>query len=344
MQYIAIRKPPPSELYHFGVKGMKWGVVNNKKTKVSKLSVKLEKRETKARKFEQLASESKSPKQKQMYLKEAERARAGKLSRKQRQVLVGASIVAAYATYKVIDSGEAHRLITKGKAAIDGKPFEWKKNEAFGNKNLSADEVFDKVVSRINEDYGKPGTTNNCRRCTFAYVKARQGYDVVATKTFHGSGQTNLGLYNAVTPDAKIKGGAIGVFRAAYKDLNFRSFALQEGKNNINVKIDTKATGITTRLEKGQAVAGNIFSQLSKMPDNSCGELQMTWDVGGGHSMAWEIIKGKPVIFDTQTKSKYDSPELILEYASRMKTVSFSRLDNVNLDETIMGRWVKNAK
>lgn len=344
MQYIAIRKPPSSELYHFGVKGMKWGVVNTKQTKALKTSSKLEKRETKARKFEKLASESKSPKQKQMYLREADRARAGKLSRKQRQVLVGASIVAAYATYKLVDSGEAHRLIVKGKVAVEGKPFEWAKNEALGNKNLNADEVFDKVVSRINEDYGKPGTTNNCRRCTFAYVKARQGYDVVATKTFNGTGQTNVGLYNVVTDKSKIRGGRFGVKKAiAEENADFISFLLREGKNDINANISVPPS-TTDRAIRAKTISSNIFSQLSKMPDTSCGELQMTWSNGSSHSMAWEVIKGKPVIFDTQTKTMYDTKEKIEEVASYIGRASYSRLDNVNLDETIMGRWVQNAK
>ena len=351
MQYVKINSDA-SELYHFGVKGMKWGVITKKdstsrrpsREKKNLKTSTFEKRELKAVKFEKLASESKNPKRKAMYLKEAERARAGKLSRRQRQVLVGASVVAAYATYKLVDSGEAQRLIENGKAAMGGKKFEWKRNEILADKNLTPDEVFSKVVSRINDDYGKPGTTNNCRRCTFAYIRSRQGYDVVATKTLSATGQTNINLYNVTTDKNKLRGGIFGAYKAIYSEDDkydaFKEF-LDNEKKDIYSPIDIKNA---LKLKDGDVVSGNIFKALSKMPNNSCGELNMQWDIGGGHSMAWEVIKGNPVIFDAQTKQMYDTPDKLKELAARMTTVNYSRLDNVNLDEKIIGRWMKNAK
>ena len=44
---------------------------------------------------------------------------------------------------------------------------------------------------------GKFGTKLNCRRCTFAYELSRRGYDVKATRTMKGTGQTYLGVAKA---------------------------------------------------------------------------------------------------------------------------------------------------
>lgn len=357
MQYVKINSES-SELYHFGVKGMRWGIITKKDSSIRRPSREkknlktstFEKRELKAAKFERLASESKTQKQKDMYLKEADRARAGKLSRRQRQVLVGASIVAAYATYKLVDSGEAQRLIANGKAAVEGKKFEWKRNEMLADKNLTPDEVFSKVVSRINDDYGKPGTTNNCRRCTFSYIKARQGYDVIATKTLKGTGQTDINLYNITNRDDKIKGGAIGAFKSSITNTKFQDFILQRSSEDIHVKIDTGPLGSrllihdVNQKERGKNIASNLLSQLSKMPHGAAGEFEMHWNTGGGHSMAWEVFNGKPIIFDTQTRTMYDTQEALETITSRVKLASYSRLDNVDLDEKIIGRWMKNAK
>ena len=345
MQYIAIRTNSSKELYHYGVKGMKWGVVRGPQEVKTQI---LNKREVKAQKFDKLALEAKTDKTRKMYEREAERARTGKLSRRQRQLIVGASIVAAYATYKFVDSGEAHRLISNGKALIEGKhgTAKWAIDESLANKNLSPDEVFSKVVSRINDDYGKPGTTNNCRRCTFAYIQSRKGYDVSATKSIGATGQTNINLYNAVSDKTKIRASKFSLLKAAYTDddkyddvFDFLGGSKKDLFSTIDIKVNPTITKTASKV-----ASENIFSSLSKLPNNSSGELYMKWGIGGGHSMAWEVIKGKPVIFDAQTKTMYDTPDKLLDVAERIAEVKYSRLDNITLDEKILGRWLTNAK
>ncbi len=44
----------------------------------------------------------------------------------------------------------------------------------------------------------------NCRRCTFAYEMRRRGYDVAATRTTNGRGQTAVGVYNALNTEGDI--------------------------------------------------------------------------------------------------------------------------------------------
>ncbi len=330
------------QLYHYGIKGMKWGVIKKEDITSSsrtKHNTPTSKRELKAEKFEDKANNANSERRKKFYEREAERARNGKLSHRQRQVLVGASIVAAYATYKFVDSGEAHRLITTGKAILNKEdPInKWVKNEAFANKHWDAQTAFNEVALNINPYYGvEPGTTMNCRRCTFAYIKAREGFDVEATRSFTATGQNDISVYNAISGNKWVKGGRLGAGREIRKgNQDFIDF-LSSNKPHLNAKINLG--------DDSNKTAEKIFEALSTKPNNARGELTMNWHAGGGHSMAWEIFNGKPVIFDVQTREMYDTPEKMSHIASRIKVSKYSRLDNVKLDEKMLGRWVTNAK
>lgn len=67
------------------------------------------------------------------------------------------------------------------------------------------------VIRGVNPKYGQPGSKMNCRRCTFTYEMRRRGYDVEATRSTKGIGQTGLGLAYGVTPGKK---GPTGTFPA----------------------------------------------------------------------------------------------------------------------------------
>ena len=185
-----------------------------------------------------------------------------------------------------------------------------------------------KVVSRINDDYGKIGTTMNCRRCTFAYAMSRKGYDVSATKTISGTGQTGIGLYNAISDKGKIKGGKLGFYAEIYKDnhrddtSDFIDF-LYGNKKDTKVEIDIGKT--SSAIEKAES----IFKALSKMPDGAIGETQLSWDIGGAHSIAWEVIKGKPVIIDAQTRTLYDSADSLVKLTERVQPAPQGRAHRI---------------
>lgn len=95
-------KPSPQEcLAHYGIKGMKWGVrrYQNEDGSLTKAG-------------------------KERYNAEEESSKKKGLSDKQKTILkVGAAAVAtalvAYGTYKLVDSGELHRLAEKGKTLFD---------------------------------------------------------------------------------------------------------------------------------------------------------------------------------------------------------------------------------
>lgn len=69
----------------------------------------------------------------------------------------------------------------------------------------------------------------------------------------------------------------------------------------------------------------------------------MRWLSGNGHSMAWEIVRGKPVIYDCQQMQMYDSAESFISKAGKIASSTFLRLDNVDLNMDFLMRWVKNT-
>lgn len=243
--------------------------------------------------------------------------------------------MAAYATYKFIDSGHAHQMITKGKRALGISDSVFKKDLRLADKNLTDSEIFDKVVKRINPDYGAIGSKVNCRRCTFAYEMSRRGYDVKATKTIGGNGQGLVGLSNAITKES----GFFGYLKNAANDepLTRRILGDENTKKN---KMGFEDVLLTSNVEDN---AKNIFKHLSNYSDGARGEFAMQWTGGAAHSMAFEIIKGKPIIFDCQTSTEYSSPEDLSKLAKYIVKASTTRLDNIDLNEDFLMRWMKNA-
>lgn len=359
-------------LEHFGIKGMKWGVRKGKDTAADKQA----KREKKAQKFvaksdllktkiKDIDTEYFNTTNRQFYRRQrlvdtrnklvrqkdraesnAEAKRKGKLSSTQKKVIVGATLVAVFATAVTVrnlhDTGELNRLSMKGKAWLDGKSGPtWKKNLDLGKEDMNADEIMDKVVRHVNPNYGKPGTVNNCRRATFAYEMRRRGFDVQATKTASGSGQTFAGMSNAIGFGRKDilkvdKQTARKIATGVELPINSPAGSAWRNYGNVGQK---KIPSLSVK-DRPKA----IFDALAKEPNRSRGELGVLWDVGGGHSLAYEIIDNKPVIFDTQSGKKFSvAKDLASSYSASIKEAGYTRLDDVPLNENFIMRWVKNA-
>lgn len=262
----------------------------------------------------------------------AELKRQGKMTKGEKAALIGASVVAAYATYKLADSGELNRLAAKGRAFVSGSDLGFKKDISLSDNNMSSDEIMSRIVSRINPNYGDIGTKNNCRRCTFAYEMSRRGFDVKATKSTRGTGQNGVGLYNA-THEKRLRGGLLGAVG------KFASEAYATGDIDL-----TQYTGKPVEhLSSESGYSKSIFKTLSKFENGARGELNIRWKMGSGHSVAWEIIDGSPVIFDCQTGQRFLNSVDFASYGDLVGEASVTRLDNIDLNNDFLLRWLTNA-
>ena len=374
---VSVEKPgSPAELVeHHGIKGMHWGVrkeqdVSNGKSSGPKtISDKKEKRakghEAQAKQAQAAIDKIKANPSKNWYTKRVEAdqvhhlekhrdtqtkaakdIREGHLTDHQRHVIEGAAVVgtvlAAYGTYKFVDSGTAHQLLSKDVPL--------KKNDLLSRK-MSSDAIMKEVVKPINPEYGDLGTKMNCRRCTFAYEMRRRGLDVKATNSIAGTGQTPISLIKATDPHSKLGTSKWSQVSKIVKEsvdqaqnpektpgpvTTFMKEAHGLGKKSIG-------KGVLQHLDNEEKSQW-IFDQLAKNPEGARGELGMSWHGGGAHSMAWEIIGGKPVIFDTQSGNAYDAAKFGQEVASNVSEAGMTRLDDLPLNTKFLGKWVRNVK
>lgn len=357
------------ELYleHFGVKGMQWGV-RKQQDKASRKERRIEKFDKKAasaqaeldilnKKNVNFLNANHVMKQKAGLLKEkskaeqnAEKVKQGKLTSGKKKALIGAGVavglLATYGTYKLQDSGELNRKILQGKNfVLNQKSSPWHTKPELASSDLNVDEILTKVVRHVNPEYGAIGTKNNCRRCTLAYEMRRRGYDVSATKSFSGAGQTALGLTNATTPGQKFVKSERGAIGKALREVGQRESGLISEASFVNSVASFGSIGSSEIISKERIfMPHDIFKALSVNPDGSRGELGLKWGVGGGHSMAWEIIKGKPTIFDTQNGKVFASAEdFISEFGTSVGHAGFTRLDNLPMNTDFLMRWLKDA-
>lgn len=363
-------------LQHFGTKGMKWGVRKStsgssdkdarREEKVKRLDAKAEGYRSKISNIQSQSVDGKRATKKQnsqikklakkelQAIKDSKAKSEGKLTRREKQVLIGGAIVATYAAYSLgqaAQSGELNRLAMKGEAYLrkNSAP-SFKKNSMFAKQFTDPDELFNSVVPGIN-DHGAVGGKVNCRRATFAYEMRRRGNDVAATRTTSGLGQKSDGVFNAIHPNEKIVGNStLSGLRRDVKETYTKARAEQKG-----IKVDTpymdfrnslKAnfTGMEEIDAKGPGMSNRVFEGLAKQPNNARGELAFNWSNGGAHSVAWEIVNNKPVIFDTQTGKMFKDPDMFKRYGDNISAAAFTRLDDKPLNEDFLMRWVKNAK
>lgn len=341
-------------LEHHGILGMKWGVRKSPEQKQSNRNAKAQKYVDKAAKLQTEIDTVKNSKHIGFYSKtvkiqklsdekrraetDAKLKRQGKLSTRQKQVAIGASAAVAalvvYGSYHSLESGNARRLMEKGKAFATKKPPSWKKNMSLADPNMSANDILSKVVEHVNPGFGAPGTKSNCRRATYAYEMRRRGYDVAATRTTNGLGGDLTGTYNALHPGVNLvppkKSGMLTrvLFESRKPNRPFSEYVVKARENSPIGEINVHPS--------------KIREALALQPDGARGELGMQWFGGGAHSMAWERIKGQTVIFDNQTGIMHRGA-MIDSIGAKLQRAAITRLDNVPLNDDFLLRWVKNA-
>jgi hypothetical protein len=278
-------------------------------------------------------------------IKDAKDIRNGHMTDHEKHLLIGTAVTAgvlgAYGAYRLTDSGQARALLTKEEPFL--------KNEALSRK-MSPEDILRNVVEPVNsEHYGELGTKVNCRRCTFAYEMRRRGYDVNATRTVTGSGQTAAGLLRVTDPKSDIPTGTYSTLFGIYKDTikdpahNPENSPIYKAALAASHPWGSNDIPFTGTGNVKEHVARDVFTALAKEPEGSRGELGIGYQVSGGHSLAYEIIDGKPHVFDNQTGTLHNEQSFASAFGGHLKAAGYTRLDNIELNEPFVRRWVKNV-
>lgn len=364
------------DLSHFGVKGMHWGVVkqdtsknlssrrqkkvNNLSSKILMSNAHIKELNTELnslpnsfkpnivyKKYELMKDLDNQSYRNQIMRRDIEAIRNGKLTSNQKKLLIGGLVVVAVGgvvTYGALkDSGQLNSLTLRGKSFLNGEEFNFVKNQAF-SKNLNPDELLKDVVKGLNPKYNTPGGQMNCRRVTMAYELRRRGYDVVATTSPFGTGQSESGLINALTKGEKNKIASSSL-----------SKMVLTGADGIRTKIagDTRINPARTFSVKNLSnidhpMSSSLLENFKTMPERARGEIVFNFKQFG-HSMSWEIIGGKPYVFDGQKAVRYDMADpsgfakLIGKWGTPVAAEA-TRLDDLDLDVSFLSRWATNSK
>lgn len=300
----------------------------------------------------------------QRALKDAEAVKKGKLTSTQKKVIVGAVAVSALAAYVAVNQGQqsgalnSYKLLAQARLRGQSTPFQV--NKGLSGK-MSVADLLSKVAKPVNPGYSSPGGQMNCRRSTFAYELRRRGFDVHATTSAVGWGQSESGVINAVTPGS----------RNFYRNLSLSetirdkgSSAVARGDKRVNPvkKILLDNLGVNPQEEAARVVAAvkagkspsdlfsmtsssskRVLEELAKQPNGARGEVVFKFPQFG-HSMAYEVVDGTPHIFDSQKGTLYNAATKMVESKwDGFHSAEITRLDNVDLDVNFLTRWATNV-
>lgn len=361
-------------LAHYGVKGMKWG--QRKADKKAKREVK---RQAKSDKFKKKAADidahigdinaqvkalppgvrsslkrmslNSDKKELTRYrdslLKDADRAAKGKLTSTQRQLVAGAVVAGALAGGVALNSmqqsGSLNAMMLKGEKIVKGKDSVFNKNDKFSQKFDNADDLLKTVGKDVNPNYASLGGQMNCRRCTFAYELRRRGYDVQATTSALGVGQSESGYINAVNQKEKKRYSIKSMSTPV--SLGRKIATPLDGDKRLR---NVESARLSVAKNKGEPIKSSQISKLlGNQPNGARGEI--VFNQGKfAHSLAYEIVNNKPYAFDTQKGQMFDlSKHGFSQFQAKWgdtQEVNITRLDNVDLDESFLARWATNRK
>lgn len=286
-------------------------------------------------------------------LKDAERAANGELTSTQRKLVAGAAVGAVVAGtiggamyYNHIKStGQLNSLMMRGQQIAEGRDSIFTKNETFSKKYTSAEELFKNVASDVNPNYNTFGGQMNCRRSTYTYELRRRGYDVEATTSMFGHGQSETGVLNAFTPGERNINSGRSMSTAWVKNRNVRNTDPRD--NRLNVAETANIIGRKSRHGyRAPIKREKLSSVIGNQPNGARGEVTFGMD-GFAHSLAYERVGGKTYMFDTQKAKMYnlDNPSDYKNFTDKWGEPSkayVTRLDNVDLDEKFLSRWATN--
>lgn len=296
------------EVYHHGIKGMKWGVrrfQNEDGTLTNAGKKRRDKLEDRSNSEKQKTNKSGSDKKKNDE-NSTETTRKGLTDKQKKAIKIGAAVVGtaivAYGAYKIsklykdtgkIDPETGFRLLDKNMTDAEHL-------HAINPGRVS-------VLSKTKNMEIINGSSTNCMLCTTAYEFRKRGFDVRA-----GLEKTNKGYM----PD----------------DLFPELFKNYTGTTKISHdSLDATPKSLLRNIEKYAESQGS----------GSRGNLMVWWKHGGGHSMIWENVDGKIIFKDGQTNRIYDDfGKQILKHADLSKPADILRTDNLIINTATAKKYM----
>lgn len=268
-----------TELYHFGVKGMRWGVRHDKEPTGKRFGGR-NKPQGNRDTYEPLLDTHATA---QWAAKTASATATNPIA-----ALFGAGVLAtgAVAAAKIkANEIRTSKLKTDPETGLKLKD---------PKKTWTPEEDM-KAVNPGYTNLLSQGARNNCMLCSFTYDLRRRGYDVSANFSTYGYAIEDINSWypDAVTTTHELEGG--------------------------------------TEQDYGEYIDSTI-EELIKTGEGARGTLCVLWNGGGGHSMAYEIHNGKPIIYDCQIGKVVDAREVLRQ----SYTSNVTRLDNVEVNKEII--------
>ena len=213
-------------------------------------------------------------------------------------------------------ASDIHRYAKAGKAVYNEKMAEKRKAKSpidpetglhLKKKPCTREED----LARVNPGFNNfdMNTKMNCMLCTSTYDLRRRGYEVTANKASYGYMEDDIKEWY---PKAEVK--------SMYKNDFFKSDVKDRARYYTDPSLKK------AEYEKIRKVVDDITSQ----GEGARGNIMVSYMSGIGHSMAYEVNKGKLEILDCQEGKRYTNVMSQLRQASE---ISIARLDNVDFDK-----------
>lgn len=265
-----------TELYHFGVKGMRWGIRHDKEPSGRSFGRRVKPQGDRDHYIPILETDTTA----NIAMQTARATATNPI-----KALLGTAVLAsgAVATAK-IKANEIRTSKLETDSATGLKIKDPKKTWTQEEDMKAVNPGYINLMSQ--------GSRNNCVLCSITYDLRRRGYDVSANFATYGYTEDDIAYYYP---------GCVTTY--------------------------CTRDGATTSDQ--EEYIDQTLENLIATGEGARGTLCVSWMGGGGHSMAYEIHNGQPVIYDCQIGKKVDARE-ILRYTTDS---SVTRLDNVPINK-----------
>ncbi len=312
------RKPYPNELYHYGVKGMKWGIINEDELVGRKSGKNKTSNPAHSRAF------SNAARQKALAF-----IKSKKLSDFKRGFEV-ATQKTADATLDALSVGIIGSVVA---GAIRKKQFATERaNATQVDKNglklqTPPPKTTKENLVRSNPNYftRKMEYVANCTNCSMTFEARERGYEVEAQPIVNRSFNDTLNVLKETYPGAE----PIHIVKEPHLDHpDGWPSTVEELLEYENEMFDINRDN----GDNNEKLIAEVNRAFANEPVGSRGQLLITWKAGGGHALNYEIDKNhKLIILDPQSNKKYEGREVV-RFLRCVNTVTYTRLDNCNID------------